>query len=340
MLTSLTQSCRTGHSLDSEQCAEAVAALLDPALPDPDKEAFLIALTEKGETATELASFVEHLLPHSLDPGIRGRFGERPLFDCCGTGGGKLDLINVSTALMFLLPCGHVPVVKHGNRGVTKKSGSADVLEALGGTLPDDPGKIRGLLEQYGFAFCFAPSFHPAFKVIGPVRKKLAADGRRTIFNLLGPLLNPCRPEHQMIGVFQEEFLTLFSECCRLLGRKRFLILYGEDSTGRAIGEASTLGRTRAVGYLDDAPVDQTWNLASDQALSSFLVANAAESAERLEQVFTGDAPTALTDLICLNAGFGAWINNLADSPESGAALCHQWLQNGQAAKALKTWRG
>ncbi len=338
MLTTLTQHCISGHDLDKAQCAQAVTGLLDPAVGDDEKAAFLIALTDKGETPAELAGFVMELIPKACDPGIRGSYHGAALFDCCGTGGGKLDLINVSTALMFMLSAAGVPVVKHGNRGITKKSGSADVLEILGRDLDADPTAVKNELARAGMAFCFAPAFHPAFKYIAPVRKKLGAEGRRTIFNFLGPLLNPCVPDTQMIGVFRREYLSLFSECLGLLGRKRYLVVYGEDANGRAIGEVSSIGPTRLVGSLDGESVDREIFSMSSQPVDEFLVSGAEESAARLQAVFTGTDTGPLRELLAINAGVGLYVNGGCDSISDGESRALRLIENGEVQKQLERW--
>src|SRR5277367_3838561 len=189
MLHDLTQVIPKRSMAPDEICA-AAGELLDASVGDGLKAAFLRAWAQRGETATELAACAEAFLPEALDPGLRGSWQGKPLLDCCGTGGGGLNLLNISTGVMFLLAALGIPVVKHGNRGITKKSGSADVLEALGLQIDSAPEEVPCQLEEVGCAFLFAPAYHPTFAVIAPVRRALGAEGRRTIFNLLGPMLN------------------------------------------------------------------------------------------------------------------------------------------------------
>lgn len=320
------------------QCRQAVEQLLDPEASEAVKADFLKALADKGETPTELAGFVKVLLPRACDPGIRGSFDGAALFDCCGTGGGKLDLINVSTALMFILSAAGVPVVKHGNRGITKKSGSADVLETLGRDLDADPAGVVVELKRAHMAFCFAPAFHPAFKHIAPVRQKLGAEGRRTIFNFLGPLLNPCAPDTQMIGVFRKEYLSLFSECLALLGRKRYLVIYGEDGNGRPMGEVSSIGPTRLVGTLDGEAVDREIYGMTSQSLDEFLVIGAAESARRLKAAFTGEDAGPLRELLAINAGVGMLVNGIVGSISDGESKALELIKSGKVQAQFEHW--
>lgn len=340
ILNSLAKHCRDGNELDAEQCALALERLLAPDESESLKADFLIALTDKGETPAELAGFVNVLLPLASDPGFKGSVGGKTLFDCCGTGGGKLDLINVSTALMFILSAAGVPVVKHGNRGITKTSGSADVLETLGRDLDTDPAQVSLELQRCGMAFCFAPVFHPAFKHIAPVRKKLGAEGRRTIFNFLGPLLNPCVPDTQMIGVFKKEYLSLFSECLALLGRRRYLVVYGEDGEGRAIGEVSSIGPTRLVGALDGEPVDREIYGMTAKPVDEFLVSGAEESAARLKAVFAGTDSGPLRELLAINAGVGLHVNGVSESISDGESMALRLIEEGRVQDQLNKWLG
>src|SRR5688572_30956821 len=183
------------QELTSREVEVAASLLLDPAAPDEKKERLLEALAVKGETPGEIAGFVEAFLQQAVDPRLGMLELEGPTLDVCGTGGDQLDLFNVSTTAMFIAAAAGAVVVKHGNRGITSKSGGADVLEALGVRIDLSPDDFGRCLSHVGAAFLFAPLYHPAFKAVAPVRKQLAEEGRRTVFNLLGPLLNPARPD-------------------------------------------------------------------------------------------------------------------------------------------------
>ena len=161
---------------------------------------FLLALAEKGETPAEVAAFAAGISSLAVDPGVSD-WADRAI-DVCGTGGDGSGTFNISTAVSFIVAAAGVPVFKHGNRSITSKCGSADLLEALGIRLDATAEQVRASLEAVSFCFFFAPAYHPAFKEIMPVRKALATEGKRTIFNLLGPLINPGKPAHQLLGVF------------------------------------------------------------------------------------------------------------------------------------------
>ncbi|PTY02635.1 anthranilate phosphoribosyltransferase [Verrucomicrobia bacterium LW23] len=242
-------------SLPDDVIAAVAKELLDPAIQDEEKARFLRAHTARGETAAELRLFSAAFLPHAVDPGFCSSVGGRELLDCCGTGGSGLDILNISTGMMFVLAACGVPVAKHGNVGVTKKSGSADVLRALGIRIDLPPELQRACLEEVGATFLFARQFHPAFKAVAPVRQKLAMEGRRTMFNLLGPLLNPARPAVQLTGVIRHEHLPLFSEALGATCTRR-LALYGENSVGVPFGEVSITGETRYAGDVPEGIAD------------------------------------------------------------------------------------
>ena len=156
-----------------------------------------------------------------VDPEIDAASLPGPLVDLCGTGGDRSDLFNVSTTSMFVVAAAGGVVVKHGNRAVTSQCGGADVLEELGVKLELLPATLRECLARAGAGFLFAPSYHPAFKAIGPVRKRLASEGLTTIFNILGPMLNPARPERQLVGIYAVELLSRYAQALTRLERRK-----------------------------------------------------------------------------------------------------------------------
>ena len=188
----------------------AVAALFSDATDDLVKADFLTALHRKGETAEEILGFVQQLIDRAIDPLIDPKNLSGPMIDVCGTGGDGFDLFNVSTTIMFVLAAGGAVVVKHGNRSVTSCCGSADVLEALGVPFDLPPAHLRECVERLGLCFIFARQYHPAYRAIAEMRERLARKNTRTIFNLLGPLLNPARPARQLIGVFARRASRVF----------------------------------------------------------------------------------------------------------------------------------
>jgi anthranilate phosphoribosyltransferase len=338
--------------LTPEEIRVAAAALLDASFPDETKAAFLRAWAERGETAAELAACAETFLPLARDPGVRGSWNGKALLDVSGTGGGGLPLLNISTGIMFILAALGVPVVKHGNRALTKSSGSADVLEALGIRVDLPPEKTVACLEQVGCAFLFAPAYHPSFAAIAPVRKKLGAEGRRTVFNLLGPLLNPARPEARMVGVFKEEHLDLYDEALREMGCPRYTIVYGEDKeSGQALGEVSASGRTlfrkdfaRSKGKdpeMDGMIFGTMFDVvpSPELTLGSVLVSDAAESAQRLEALLRNEEQGLARSMLLFNAVTASTTQGAFPMWPEAWAKCTEALDSGAAFAVLEKWR-
>jgi anthranilate phosphoribosyltransferase len=207
-MVSLISKIRAGNDLSALDVQEAAALLLSDSIAANRKADFLTALHDKGESANEIASFVRVLLERAVPLEIKDASG--PVVDVCGTGGDGINLFNVSTAVTFVLAAGGVTVVKHGNRRVTSRSGSADVLEALGVAIDLEPDELSECIKRVGCGFVFARIYHPAFRALAEMRQQLALKHQRTIFNLLGPLLNPARPKRQLLGVFSPQLTRLF----------------------------------------------------------------------------------------------------------------------------------
>jgi anthranilate phosphoribosyltransferase len=345
MLHDLTVAIPT-RTLTPDEIGEVARELLDVSVADKTKSEFLRAWAQRGETASELAGCAEAFLPQARDPGVRGSWRGKPLLDCCGTGGGGLNLLNISTGLMFILGAMGIPVVKHGNRGITKRSGSADVLEAMGLRIDLPPERVAECLEKVGCAFLFAPFYHTSFAAIVPVRKALAAEGQRTVFNLLGPLLNPARPEARLVGVFKAEHVPLYQNALEQMRCPRFTIACGEDGESRQmIGEVSAQGTTLLGGTLrlpDGSPftnLDQAPQPSITEKIDSLLVRNADESAARLETILSGEEQVLERATLLINAAVASWTQGAAGSLEEGLAQATEALDSGRALAVLKRWQ-
>jgi anthranilate phosphoribosyltransferase len=342
MLADLTARVAT-HELSRDEIAQAMFALLDEMTSDDARAAFLAAWAPRGETAAELAACAEALLPRAITPPVRGSWNGKPLLDCCGTGGGGLNLVNISTAAVFVLAAMGIPVVKHGNRGLTKKSGSADVLEALGIRIDLPPESMEACLAEVGAAFLFAPAYHTSFSVLAPVRQKLGSEGQRTVFNLLGPLLNPARPDARLVGVFSEENLYLYEQALAALGCPNFEVVCGEDaSTAQKIGEASGNGETLLTGTrMVEGVTGFTMNAENNQSfhLDSMIVSSAAESAAQIEAALAGGETTLTRETLLLNAAIAAWAQGHSESIEAGQAAATEAIDSRAAQHVLRNWR-
>jgi anthranilate phosphoribosyltransferase len=334
------------RALTREEIAVAAGELLDVAVADDLKAEFLRAWAQRGETAEELAACAEAFLPRAVDPGLRGLWQGKPLLDCCGTGGGGLNLLNISTGLMFILAALGIPVVKHGNRGITKRTGSADVLEAMGIRIDLAPEDVPRCLEEVGCAFLFAPAYHTTFAVIAPVRRALAAEGQRTIFNLLGPLLNPARPEARLVGVFRREQVALYQSALELMKCPRFTVVCGEDEEShQMIGEVSAQGVSlfgSTVRGPDGAPLTTLTRAPMapiHEKLDSLLVRNPDESASRLETILSGEEQGLDRETLVINAAVASWTHGTAASLEEGIRQSEKALDSGEALKVLQRWQ-
>jgi len=328
------------RALTSEDISVAATALLNPALEDSVKADFLRAWAQRGETAAELAACAEAFLPNALDPGLHGSWRGQPLLDCCGTGGGGLNLLNISTGLMFVLAAMGIPVVKHGNRGITKGSGSADVLEAMGIRIDLAPEEVPRCLEEVGCAFLYAPAYHTSFAAIAPVRRSLAQQGQRTVFNLLGPLLNPVRPDARLVGVFQREQVALYRDALTLMKCPHFTVVCGEDAdTAQAIGEATAQGMNLLGSTLPIAELPRVSAGQNREHLDSLLVRNADESASRLETILSGEDQGLGRETLLINAALASWTHGTVASLEEGLAQSAQAIDSGAALETLRAWQ-
>jgi anthranilate phosphoribosyltransferase len=245
VLAILTQQLADRQSLSDPDVARAVEALTRQDVAPESKADFLTALARKGEVVSEIAAFARELRAKSISPPLDAETRSRPMLDVCGTGGDRLNTFNISTTVALILASAGVTVAKHGNRAITSQAGSADVLEALGIRIELEPEEAARGLREHHFAFFFAPKYHPAFREIAPARKLCAARGQRTIFNFLGPLLNPVRPAAQFIGVPRPELCQPIGQVLQLLGTRRGMVVSGDVFAGDAVvhlDELSTLG--------------------------------------------------------------------------------------------------
>jgi anthranilate phosphoribosyltransferase len=243
-MDSLLKQLHSGKELTPAAVADLASFLLNEEAPAERKAELLLALHEKGETPHEVAELVRIFLKLAIKPNLEGRDPERPLVDVCGTGGDRSNFFNVSTAVTILLAAAGADVVKHGNRGITSKAGGADTLEALGIPIQVPPEKTGDFLRKCGLVFLFAPNYHPAFRVVAPVRQLLATQGKHSVFNILGPLLNPASPDFQLTGVFDRSILSIYSSALAELGRKGAWIVHGTLSDGSPLDEVSITGKT------------------------------------------------------------------------------------------------
>ena len=340
-MDALIQHLEHKQDLSPREVAVAASLLLDAAAPDAKKERLLEALALKGETPAEIAGFVEAFLEQAVDPHLGLLELEGPTLDVCGTGGDQLDLFNVSTTAMFIAAAAGAVIVKHGNRGITSKSGGADVLEALGVRIDGSADDFRNCIERAGIGFMFAPMYHPAFKAVVAVRKSLAARGVRTIFNLIGPLLNPSRPQCQLVGVFSRELCPAFADILQRLGRESAWVVHGSTADGRAVDEVSLMGTTRIckAGSFQDqedeeiAPGDFGFASAEVGTLQG---GDAKTNAVILEAILAGGETGPKRDMVLMNAGAALACAGLADDMGGGIEISREMISSGAALEKLR----
>ena len=314
------------QELPPDLLRRAMTEMMTGRAGDAEMAAFLVALRMKGETAAELATAAQVLREHMIrwDPGA-------VVLDTCGTGGDGLGTFNISTATAFVLAAAGVPVVKHGNRSVSSKSGSADVLAELGFAHEGDPVKLRERLARTNLAFCFAPLFHPAMKHVAAVRKTL---GVPTLFNCLGPLANPAGAKRQLLGVGRLDLLDLMADALAILGTERSLLVCGGDGLDEVTLSAPThavlveSGRKRRLQW---QPED--FGLARVR-LDDVKANDAAESAAIIRGVLAGEEGPAQR-LVLANAAAGLFAAGRVDHLIDGVALARQAIRSGRAAAVV-----
>jgi len=336
-----TEQCRAGRELNAQEVADLVVVLAGGEASDEEKAEFLTAWSAKGETGGELASFARAFLVRAKAAGVTGRWGGKGLADCCGTGGGGRPIVNISTAAGMVAAAAGLPVAKHGNKGITRPSGSADALTALGVRGARDAGELASCLGEVGCAFLYAPDFHPAFAGVAGARKIVSAQGKRTAFHLLGPLVNPTRPEVRMVGVFREEDMGKLAEAMDGLGVESYGILYGEDEKGAPLGELSPLGRNRLMGKrggknfdLLEESTKGEWGFSGDLEAPK-----SEESAAKIRAVLAGDGARAVRGAVIWNAGALLWLGGMATDWEEGRKLAEETIAKGAARALLERWR-
>jgi anthranilate phosphoribosyltransferase len=329
-----------GGDLTDGDISYLVPVLLSDAVPDELKADFLAALHDKGETAEEVTCFVELFMERADDPKIDPAKLPGPMIDVCGTGGDGLNLFNVSTTIMFVLAAGGAVVLKHGNRGVTSSCGSADVLEELGVPIHLAPEELKECAQRFGLGFVFARQYHPAFREIAKMRERLTRQNSRTIFSLLGPLLNPVRPPRQLIGVFAPRLTTLFADVLRRLGRERAWIVHGLAENTNGIDDISICGATTIAelqdGKITSAILDTQWLGVPRARIEELLGGTALENAATLEGVLSGKITGAKREMAVANAGGGFVVAGIARDMNEGIALAREQIDSGRAIEKLR----
>ncbi|EDY85034.1 anthranilate phosphoribosyltransferase [Verrucomicrobiia bacterium DG1235] len=334
-LNELTSLVEQGNDLSLEQAVASADLLASANVAADDKGAFLTSLAAKGEVASEVAGLAKRFRELARNPGLEKWQDEA--VDVCGTGGDKIGSFNISTTVVFALAAAGVPVFKHGNKSITSKCGSANLLEALGVHLTADDETLSKSMEELGFCFMFAPAFHPAFKEIMPVRQELAAKGQRSVFNILGPLINPARPAHQLLGVFSPTVVDMLAGTLDALGLKSGLVAHCVIGDGRGMDELSVVGANKVRGLGKLSSLDESWqperfSLAKAK-VSDLLGGELEDNLRILDSLLAGKAPKGLEDTVALNIAAALMVVGRCSSIEEGIEIARDLLLGG-AVKA------
>jgi anthranilate phosphoribosyltransferase len=317
----------SGRHLSLEQMEKVMGQIMEGRCDQSQIARLLTGLHTKGETVAEVAGAAA-AMRRQMTP-IRSR--RTGLLDTCGTGGDGSKTFNISTAAALVAGAAGVPVAKHGNRGMTSRSGSADVLAALGVNIEADVACVEACLDELGICFCFAPLLHKAMKHVAPVRKKL---GTPTIFNILGPLVNPASAPFQLLGVGRAALQSLLAEALLLLGTRRTVVVHGADG----LDEVSLAGPTQVIEARDGALKQFAWTPADfglkTAGMESMQVSGPDESAAVIHDVLN-NKPAPPRDIVILNAAAALWTAGRDPSPTKCAQLAAEAISSGAARELL-----
>jgi anthranilate phosphoribosyltransferase len=319
-------------NLTSAESQEIMREIMSGQATNAQIAAFLTALRMKGETVEELIAFAEVMREHCLriHPHVGGR-----LVDTCGTGGDKTKTFNISTAAAFVVAGAGVAIAKHGNRSVTSRSGSADVLEKLGFNLKITPEEVQATIEQVGVGFMFAPAFHPAMKYAIEPRREI---GVRTVFNVLGPMTNPASANAQLLGVYDPKLTAPMAYALKRLECEEAMVVHGLDG----LDEISTLGKT-AIAWLKQGEVATLEVAPKDFGVKQTRIEDIKgttpeENAEILFKILNGscvgDDPK--TEIVLVNSAAGIMVGGKAEDFSYGMTVARESIESGAAYKKLK----
>ncbi len=321
-----------GMNLNYEESQEIMKEIMSGNATSAQIAAFLTALRMKGETVDEITAFTEVMKEfcYRIYPSVDGR-----LVDTCGTGGDRIKTFNISTTAAFVVAGAGVAVAKHGNRSVTSRSGSADVLERLGFNLNLEPKAVKTAIEKVGIGFMFAPSFHPAMKyAIGPRREI----GIRTVFNVLGPLTNPANANAQLLGVYHRVLIEPLAQVLKNLGCEEAMVVHGLDG----LDEISTVGKTAItwlrggkVTMLETVPEDFDFKPARPEEIKG---TTPEESAETTFKILNGccEPNDPKREIVLVNGAAGIILGGKAENFDYGMELARESIDSGAAYKKLR----
>ena len=319
-----------GKHLTQEEARKAIDIIMSDRATNAQTAALLTAMRLNVENAEEITGCAQ---------GMRGKMSpvphKMPVLEIVGTGGDLANSFNISTTSAFVISASGQTVAKHGNRSVSSKSGAADVLEALGAKIASDPETASKCLDEVGFSFLFAQSYHKAMRFVGPVRKQI---GIRTVFNILGPLTNPANAEYNIIGVYEERLLELVANVLINLGVKHSMVIHGDDGL-----DEFSISDTTSVCEIDNGQIKKYKISPEDVGLKKgrkedIVGGDAQANAEITKGILTGKITDAKRDVVLLNSGAALYICGKADSIQNGVKLAAELIDSGKALEQLNKY--
>ena len=321
-----------GRELTLDEATAAMDAIMSGVVTGAQIGALVTALRMRGETVGEIAGFAAAMRQHALR--VEVPHDGRPLVDTCGTGGDASGTFNISTTAAFAIAAAGVRVAKHGNRAITSKCGSADLLEGVGVAIELTPEQVCRCVEEVGIGFMYAPAFHPAMRFVGPARREI---GIRTIFNVLGPLTNPAGARHQLVGVGHPDIARKLAEVLGLLGSVRAVLVHAEeglDEIGIAGASAVTEFDARQGEVRTYVVTPEDFGLERG-TVADLAGGGAAENVAITREILSG-ATGPRRAITLLNAGAGIYAADAADSFAEGIALAAEAIDSGRALAKLE----
>ncbi len=316
-----------GRELERHEAMAAMNAIMTGSVTDAQIGSLVTGLRMRGETVAEIAGFASAMREHALKVDVSRTDG--PLVDTCGTGGDGAGTFNISTTASFVIAAAGIRVAKHGNRAVTSKCGSADLLEGLGVHIELTPDEVGRCVDSVGIGFMYAPAFHPAMRFVGPARREI---GIRTIFNVLGPLTNPAGASHQLIGVGHPDIAQKLARVLQVLGSRHAVLVHAEEGLDElGLAGSSTVtefdARTGKIESYFITPEDFGLERAPAEALSG---GSAAENVAITRSILSGE-PGPRRSVTLLNAGAGIYAADAAGSFAEGIRIAEEVVDSGRA---------
>jgi len=329
MIKDFIQKLVDGYDLSRDQAGTAMKEIMKGEATPSQIASFITALRMKGETAEEITGCAEVMRENAvrIDPKVKD------LVDTCGTGGDASGTFNISTVSAIVASAAGVPIAKHGNRSVSSKCGSADILEALGVKIDLPPEKVKKSIEDVGFGFIFAPNFHPAMKFAMPSRREI---GIRTVFNILGPLTNPASAKNQVLGIFSEKLTVLMAQVLKNLGSEEVMVVHGMDG----IDEISVSDKTK-ISHLKESNIrnyflePKTFKMRR-YALDDILGGSVNDNIKITNDILNGEEKGAKRDIVLLNSAAAIMVGKKAKDMFEGIRIAAETIDSGKARKKLE----